>query len=278
MIQDIKPHVFHNEYRPAEPDEDSCILYYKDDRILLKQNESVVVFPKLRELIAESGENRSLKLQYLFAIDDRRFYLADHVHFDGPTEFQMEKISVFRTAEPRAAAFAGITGYQLYKWYSERRFCGKCGKPLSHSKEERAMVCEDCGIHEYPKISPAVIVAVTSGDRILMSKYARGVYKRYALLAGFAEIGETIEETVEREVYEEVGLKVKNLRYYKSQPWSFSDTLLLGFFAEVEGGEDITLDTDELAEAGWFSRDQIEIDDSTISLTNEMIRKFRDEM
>ena len=276
MIQDIQPHVFHNEYNPIDADEDSYILYFKADRILLKQNDNGIVFPKLRDLIGESKENRNTALQYLFAIDDSRYYLANQLHFDGPTEFQMEKISLFRTAEPRVSAFAGITGYQLYKWYDERRFCGKCGKPLSHSKDERAMVCEDCGVHEYPKISPAVIVAVTAGDKILMSKYAHGAYKRYALLAGFTEIGETIEETVRREVFEEVGLKVKNLRYYKSQPWSFSDTLLLGFFAEVDGGEDITLDTNELAEAGWFSREQIEIDDSTISLTNEMICKFRD--
>ena len=138
------------------------------------------------------------------------------------------------------------------------------------------MVCDHCQIHEYPKICPAVIVAVINGDRILMSKYAYGTYRRYALLAGFAEVGETIEETVKREVFEEVGLHVKNLRYYKSQPWSFSDSLLLGFFAEVDGSGEIHRDEKELAEAGWFTREEIDIDDSTISLTNEMIRKFRD--
>lgn len=109
------------------------------------------------------------------------------------------------------------------------------------------MYCPECRITEYPKISPAVIVGVTHGNKLLMSKYANRDFNKYALIAGFTEIGETIEETVRREVMEEVGLKVKNIRYYKSQPWSFTDTLLFGFFAELDGDETITLDREELA-------------------------------
>ena len=127
----------------------------------------------------------------------------------------------------------------------------------------------------FPKIAPAVIVGVTHGDKILMTKYAGREYKRYALIAGFTEIGETAEETVKREVMEEVGLHVKNLRYYKSQPWAFSDTLLMGFFAEVEGDDSITLDREELALAEWFERENIPASESDISLTSEMIEFFR---
>ena len=108
-----------------------------------------------------------------------------------------------------------------------------------------------------------------------MSKYANREFKKYALIAGFVEIGETVEETVKREVMEEVGLKVKNLRYYKSQPWSFTDTILMGFFAELDGDEDITLDQEELAMAEWFEREEIPVKEWSISLTNEMIMKFR---
>ena len=122
---------------------------------------------------------------------------------------------------------------------------------------------------------PAVIVAVTNGDKILLSKYANREYTRYALLAGFTEIGESVEETVRREVMEEVGLHVKNLKYYKSQPWAFSDTLLMGFFAEVEGNDRITLDREELAVAEWFPRQDIPASESDISLTSEMIEYFR---
>ena len=100
--------------------------------------------------------------------------------------------------------------------------------------------------------------------------------EEYALLAGFNETGESIEETVRREVMEEVGLKVKNLRYYKSQPWSFTDTLLMGFFCELDGEDGITLDTDELAMAEWFEREQMPVEAEDLSLTNEMICYFRD--
>ena len=109
----------------------------------------------------------------------------------------------------------------------------------------------------------------------VMSKYAGRTYKKYALLAGFAEIGETLEETVKREVMEEVGLKVKNIRYYKSQPWSFSDTLLMGFYCDLDGTDEIILDREELALAEWFEREKIPVGPSRDSLTNEMIMKFK---
>lgn len=141
---------------------------------------------------------------------------------------------------------------------------------------ERMLKCEHCGQMEYPKIFPAVIVGVTDGNRLLMSKYAGREYKKYALIAGYAEIGETIEETVKREVMEEVGLKVKNIRFYKSQPWSFTDTLLLGFFADLDGEDKITLDKEELALAEWFEREDIPITERNISLTNEMILYFKE--
>ena len=137
------------------------------------------------------------------------------------------------------------------------------------------MLCPSCGQMEYPKICPAVIVAVLDGERILLTKYAGRSYTRYALIAGFAEIGETIEQTVHREVMEEVGLRVKNLRFYKSQPWSFSDTLLMGFYCDLDGEDRITLDQDELAVAEWFNRGQIPAPELDISLTSEMMMRFQ---
>ncbi len=109
-----------------------------------------------------------------------------------------------------------------------------------------------------------------------MSRYARGTYRRYALIAGYVEVGETFEECVRREVMEEVGLKVKNIRYYKSQPWSFSDSVMIGFTAELDGDDTIRLEEDELAEAGWFTRDGIVEYPPYISVGHEMMKAFKD--
>ena len=137
------------------------------------------------------------------------------------------------------------------------------------------MYCPSCGRQEYPVLMPAVIVGITNGDKIICSKYEGRSFKQYALIAGFAEIGETIEETVHREVMEEVGLHVKNLRFYKSQPWVFTDTLLMGFVCELDGSDRITVQESELAEASWHLRSELPEDHSHISLTGEMIEQFR---
>jgi NAD+ diphosphatase len=146
---------------------------------------------------------------------------------------------------------------------------------MMHDDKERMMRCKSCGNMVFPKISPAVIVGITDGDRLLMTKYNGRIYKRYALVAGFAEVGETLEETVRREVLEEVGVRVKNIRYYKSQPWPFSDSLLMGFFCDLNGSDNIVLDEDELSEAQWVHRKDINVEADGISLTNDMIVHFK---
>ena len=144
------------------------------------------------------------------------------------------------------------------------------------SDTERALVCPHCGRIIYPRILPAVIIGVTDKDRLLMTKYAGRRIPFYALVAGFNEIGETFEETVQREVMEEVGLKVKNIRYYKSQPWGIVDDILAGFYCDVDGDTEITLDRTELKEAVWVDRKDIEGQPQDLSLTNEMMIVFRD--
>ena len=127
----------------------------------------------------------------------------------------------------------------------------------------------------YPKISPAMIVAILNQKgQLLVTKYAQGDYQKYALIAGYAEIGETIEQTVLREVQEETGLKVKNLHYYKSQPWGFSSSLLFGFFAQVDGDETIHMDQQELRLARWANPHEDLDTNGVASLTGEMIELF----
>lgn len=276
MIQDIAPHIYHNEYKPSAPDKDSFILTYENGRILLpRQNrEEAITFPRFQELEGRL-DNLYVNYIYLFSIDDQRFYLIPHLDTALLPDYEFQDVRVLRTAHPQHLAFAGITGHQLFQWYSNRQHCGCCGKPMVHSQKERMMECPSCGNHEYPVLCPAVIVGITNKDKIILSKYEGRNFKRYALIAGFAEIGETIEETVHREVMEEVGLKVKNLRYYKSQPWSFSGTLLFGFYCDLDGDDTLTVDHNELSMASWFNREDIPDEGDNISLTKEMMMAFK---
>ena len=280
MIQDIAPHQYRNEYQPMKPAANSILLCYKGRNLLLRREGEEVVYPTFKEAVNAGVDESDLyhTYTYLFTIDDRRFYLGSGEVGEALCEhstYEWEDVSFFRASKPKYLSFAGITGWQLSRWYETRRFCGRCGKPMVHDEKERMMRCPSCGLMEFPKICPAVIIAVTSGNKILMSKYAGREFKKYALLAGFNEVGETIEETVYREVMEEVGLKVKNLRYYKSQPWSMSDTLLMGFFCELDGEAEIKLDQEELALAEWFERDAMPVKDEDCSLTNEMMMAFK---
>lgn len=275
MIQDIGAHRFSNAYQPIAPDKKSYALYYNGKEVMLGRNEkNEIVFPTFEEL-EKYNEHLYEDYTFLFTIDEDRFYLLRTIDYGMNFHYHMENTEVFRSAAPLELAFAGITGAQLYRWYNTHRFCGRCGKSMMQDKKERMLYCKSCNNQEYPKIMPAVIVGVTHGNRLLLSKYANRDYTNYALLAGFAEIGESIEETVTREVMEEVGLRVKNLRYYKSQPWAFSDTLLLGFYAELDGDEAIILDEEELSVAEWFERDEIPVKENHVSLTNDMIMRFK---
>lgn len=278
MIHDIEPHQLKNEYKNIKPQgKDICVWFSKGEVLLSKDvlcpfptfEKLINIKPALSDMLYEEAE-------YLFQIDDQAFFIWVHDNIEElTTEYKFEKQEIFRTLKPKHHAFAGITACQLYRFRLNNRYCGRCGVEMKHSLKERAYTCDACGKVTYPTISPAIIVAITNGDRLLLTRYARGNYKRYGLVAGFVEVGETFEETVEREVMEEVGLKIKNIRYYKSQPWSFSDSMMIGFYADLDGDDKITLQEEELAEATWFSRDEIPYGESNISIAQELIENFR---
>ena len=228
MIQDLGSHCYRNEYHPVPPKANDYILFFRDRKVLVKVMGDTFSFPDF-QYTGEYYPRIYTSYTYLFSIDQRNYYLIREESLDALPGYTMEDIIIFRNLGPQVNGFALITGYQLYNWYETRKFCGKCGHPLVPDTRERMMYCPHCKNTEYPKISPAVIVGVRNGNRLLMSKYAGGTARRYALIAGFAEIGETLEETVKREVMEEVGLKVKNIQYYKSQPWSLSSSTTLSW-------------------------------------------------
>lgn len=289
MLQDIYPKIYHNEYQDMKPEANDFILIFHKNAVLLRFQDEKLRYPTLKEMSGFPCD-----YYYLFSIDNYKYFLAcpkagwnknaEGEIISGTVSeepaivlegYDYEDVRIFRTANSKHTAFAGITAHHLFGWYQTNQFCGRCGHKMAPDHKERMLFCPNCHNIVYPKISPAVIVGVVNGDKILMSKYAGRPYTNYALIAGFTEIGESAEQTVAREVMEEVGLKVKNIRYYKSQPWAFSGSLLMGFFCELDGSDEIKLDTSELAEAGWFSRDEINLEDDYISLTREMIMQFK---
>jgi NAD+ diphosphatase len=159
---------------------------------------------------------------------------------------------------------------QVVEWATTSRFCGRCGTPMERVVEERSMRCPACGLMAYPRIAPAIIVLVRRGEEALLARGARFPSAFYSTLAGFAEIGETLEETLEREVFEEVGVRVKKPRYFGSQPWPFPHSLMIGFVAEWAGGE-IRVDGKEILEARWFRPDALPSIPPPISIARRLI-------
>jgi len=312
MIQDIGPHRLRNQYSErTESGPDSPVFVFMGPKLLIKENtehyfeqKAGKAFDGTRVSMPEAGiewneekqfyreRGRFLRLPereelgvgekdltYLFTVDERPTFLLRKALKDEeiPEGFSFIDIRTMRQAAygPQHRLFAAITAYQLSNWYRDNRFCGTCGHPTVHSETERALCCPSCGRTIYPRIIPAVIVGVINGDRILLTKYAGRDFAHYALIAGFTEIGETFEETVQREVMEEAGIRVKNIRYYKSQPWGIVDDLLAGFYCDVDGDPTIHMDRNELKEAAWHTRDEIVLQPTDHSLTNEMMMRFK---
>ncbi len=300
MIQDLAPLHFDNTYYyDARPRTGDRMIVLRNGKILIRGELTGIELPRFEELTdmdlprfealtdtdlprfehltgtdQTSPRSPAHAFTYLFAMGDERFFLCRDMDLDG---YRYEKGTALRGAAPQHLVYAALVGMQLGRWYGAHRFCGACGHPMVPDERERMLCCPSCGQTEYPKICPCVIVGVIHDGRILVSQYRGGFTDHYALIAGFAEIGETIEETVVREVYEETQLHVKNLRYYKCQPWPYSDSLLFGFFAELDGTERIVIQEDELSMAKWVRPEEIYEKPNHFSLTNEMLMKFRDE-
>ena len=281
MLQDIGYGRLENEFRNIKPDEQSVIVCFRDNKVLIcREKNDVLQLPSYAQCVKwaktkgwSSWNDESY--QYVFRLMDTNYFIwMGESGESTDLNFKYETVRELRQTISKHICFAVMTAWHLFVWYRNNRFCGRCGTPAVHDENERMMRCPDCGNMIFPKIAPAVIIAVTDGDRILMSKYAGRAYTRYALLAGFVEIGETAEQTVQREVMEEVGLRVKNVRYYKTQPWGIESDLLLGYFCDLDGDDTIHLDRNELALAEWYPRDAMPVEDDGISLTREMMRIF----
>lgn len=272
MIQDIQPLKLDNSYLCDEKPDEESIIFHFDGKNVLCRNDKENPFPVYADFVLPDN------MIYLFTIGEKRYFLLRDSVTKVPQEFGYTDVKKFRSIDGmnRVNIFALATAYHLSDWYNSNCYCGKCGGTTVHDRKERALKCTFCGRTIYPRINPAVIVGVIDGERLLVTRYAenRGV-AHDALIAGFTEAGETLEETVSREVMEEVGLKVKNIRYYKSQPWGYSGGILAGFFCDVDGDTSIILDESELGSAEWTERENVQGQPDDLSLTNEMMMIFR---
>lgn len=277
MLQEIYPKIYNPSYFPnKKPLADSYLLYFQHNKILLRKPQPYTI-PTFSELYSSNPHIYENAI-YVCAIDDTPYFLVEKLDIPEEELYTLEGLQIFRAFYPKEQAMAGVVGSQVYRFLQSRKFCGYCGSPTQLSSTLRALECKKCGALEFPKISPAVIGAVIdrNKDKIILTKNKKSIYSYYALVAGYMEIGETPEEALIREVKEEVGLKIKNIRPYKTQPWPYSDSLMLGFIADLDGDNTIHIQEEELSIAAWFSRKEVPEPEFTISVGHEMMKMFKE--
>ena len=214
----------------------------------------------------------ALRPQYLGLYDGRHCYAAELGPSDAlPEGWRLMGLrEVFGVVESALAALCG-RAYQILEWDATHRYCGRCGAPTVMRSDERSRACPSCGRTTYPPVSPAVMVLITDGARrVLLARKAVWPQGRYSAIAGFVEPGEMLEETVARETREEIGVEVKNVRYFGSQPWPFPHSLMIAFTAEYAGGE-LRPDGVEIEEARWFDADELPRLPPGISISRRLI-------
>ena len=269
MIQDIEPYRLDNAYKSLTPHtEDNILLFDNDGKLYVRIRDGAICFTTGKDVPQEEAV-------YLFSVSDTRYFCQMKPVKTGPAGFECLSIRELRDVSCGKDIFAAFTAYHLWRWYADNLRCGRCGGVNGCHPVERALKCEACGHVIYPRINPAVIVGVTKGDSLLITRYRTG-YAHNALVAGFTEIGETLEQTVQREVMEETGVSVHNIRYYKSQPWGMAQDLLAGFFCDADESAVIHMDPNELKYAEWVRREDIVLQPNNLSLTNDMMKCFRD--
>lgn len=276
MLQDIHPHIFDNTFIPKiEIKNTDNILFYQDRTVLLGKSNESYFLPTYNDF--ELSINNHNSLIFLFQLNDKSCFLLNEKTSLKNDKIDFTDINFFRSTHQQEIGWIATVGFHLKNWYSKNKFCGNCGSPTTHKSDERALECKSCKNIIYPSISPAIIVAIISGDKILLARNSMIPGGMYSLIAGYCEVGETLEQTVMREVKEEVGIKVRNIRYYKSQPWALSGSMMVGFVAEADEKEPIIIDKKELSDAAWFSRDKLPLHSLPISIAGEMIAKFTED-
>jgi NAD+ diphosphatase len=264
---------FEPAFNHLQPRADSDLWFIvHEEKLAVKQNRGTYSIPRfsdvrhIRDLLA-GGQFFGLK-------DGSPCFCAELSDVDTLVEgFEFKgRFELLGLVEDELILVGGCAA-QLIRWGRSNRYCGQCGRLTKDKTDERAKTCPHCRLVCYPRLSPAVIVAVVKDDKLLLASSARFRTNFWSVLAGFVSPGETLEECVVREVHEEVGILVKNVRYFGSQPWPFPDSLMLGFTAEYAEGE-IKIDPAEITDANWFAADNLPNIPPKVSIARRLIDWF----
>lgn len=247
-------------------------LLFKGNKILILEDKALQF--TLPDIDAFKLSKKLVRSQYLGQVEGCSYYVAELTPDTvAPENMLFCDLRRLLGQIPNDLFFLAGKAYQILHWDRTHQYCSQCGARTENKIDERAKLCPSCGLVNYPRISPAIIVAITRGREILLAKGSRFPAGFYSVLAGFVEPGETFEECVQREVEEEVGLKVENIKYFGSQPWPFPDSLMVGFTAEYASG-DMNIDKKEILDAGWFAVDQLPLLPGNGSIARSLIDWF----
>jgi NAD+ diphosphatase len=254
---------------PAATDEPALWFAFHKAELLISEGSGAFGLPHCRDL-SELGL-ASVRRIYLGTYSGRHCYASELAHAESlPDGHSLQGLrAVLGGTDPMLGTLAG-RAFQIMEWDRNHQFCSRCGMPTEARSDERARVCPSCRYTVYPPISPAIMILIVRGREILLARKKEWPQGRFSALAGFVEPGEELEDTVRRETREEVGLEIRNLRYFGSQPWPFPHQLMIAFTADYAGGE-ITPDGIEIAEAAFFDVAKLPNLPAGISISRRMI-------
>lgn len=250
------------------------MFIFKRNQLLIKEGLDIPDIPAWQEL--EGMLLPNIDKRYLGELDGKPCYcmeVDDHAYVPEGMSFK-DLRSLLGQLDGDIFMLSG-RAFQIINWNRMNKFCGKCGTATNTQQGELAKKCPSCGSMFYPRISPAIIVAVVREGKILLAHNKNFNNNRYSVIAGFVEPGETFEDCVSREVMEEVGIRVKNIKYFGSQPWPFPDSLMVGFTAEYDSGE-ITVDGQEIDDAAWYGNDNLPQTPTSDTIAGRLIQFFLD--
>ena len=256
---------------PMEQLEPAWWFAFREDKLLVQVKTSSISIPCLVDF-SELGLT-AVRQHYLGQIAGRHCYAVELAEGTAPAGMNFQGLrQIYGCVDDHLFCMAG-RAVQIVQWDKTNQFCSRCGSRMRASSTERGKKCPQCGLLNFPRLSPAIIVLVERGHELLLARPHHFSPGLYSVIAGFVEPGETLEEAVVREVREEVGLTIKNIHYFGSQPWPFPHSLMIGFTATYADGE-ISLDDTEIEDAGWFTADNLPTLPGKISIARKLIDWF----